>query len=80
MTAKSLILQNLSNEDSRARDINVFNAIQTPMVILAPSIAGILAAENWDYIFIVGGILTLISLLIFYLTFKKDTAILKKEY
>jgi MFS family permease len=79
MTAKSLILQNLSNEDSRARDINIFNAIQTPMIILAPGIAGILAAENWDYIFIVGGILSLISLLIFYFAFKTDTAILKKD-
>jgi MFS family permease len=79
MTAKSLILQNLSNDDSRARDINVYNAIQTPMLILAPSIAGILATENWDYTFIVGGILTLIALLIFKFTFKTDTTIIKKD-
>jgi len=44
------------------------------MVIMAPSLAGILAATSWDLIFIAGGLLYLVSLLVFLLFFKeKDT-------
>jgi len=74
MTAKSVIMQNLTDDDTRGREVNTFNAIQTPMVIMAPSLAGILAATNWDLIFIAGGLLYLVSLLVFLLFFKeKDT-------
>jgi MFS family permease len=74
MTAKSVIIQNLTEDDTRGRDVNAFNAIQTPMVIMAPSLAGILAAASWDFIFIAGGLLYLVSLLVFMLFFtEKDT-------
>jgi len=74
MTAMNVIMQNLTDDDTRGREINAFNAIQTPMVIMAPSLAGILAAASWDFIFIAGGLLYLVSLLMFLLFFKeRDT-------
>jgi hypothetical protein len=74
MTAMNVIMQNLTDDDTRGREVNAFNAIQTPMVIMAPSLAGILAAASWDFIFIAGGLLYLVSLLMFLLFFKeRDT-------
>jgi len=69
-TAMNVIMQNHTNEKTRAREFNAFNAVQTPIVIIAPSIASILAAASWDYIFIVGGLLYLVSLIVFSLVFK----------
>jgi MFS family permease len=70
MTAMSFMTQNLTDDETRARQINTFNAIQTPMTILAPGISGILAAMNWDFIFVAGGLLYIVSLFIFSLFFK----------
>jgi len=65
MTATNVIMQNLTDDEKRGRDINAFNAVQTPMTILAPSIAGFLAAASWDYIFVAGGLLYTVSLAVF---------------
>ncbi|MCW4020156.1 MAG: MFS transporter [Candidatus Bathyarchaeota archaeon] len=70
MTTMNVIMQNLTADDTRGRDINAFNAIQTPMRILAPSVAAVLAAASWDYIFIVGGLLYVVSLAMFCLFFR----------
>jgi len=70
MTAMSVMTQNLIDDETRARQINTFNAIQTPMTILAPGISGILAAMSWDYIFLAGGLLYIVSLIIFSFFFK----------
>jgi len=72
MTAMNVIVQNLTTDSRRGREVNAFDAIQTPMAIMAPSLAGILAAESWDLIFITGGLLFLFSLLVFCLFFKED--------
>ena len=71
-TATSVITQNLTDDETRLRQINTFNAIQTPLAILAPSMSGIMAAMNWDYTFLVGGILYAVSLGFFCLFFKGD--------
>lgn len=72
MTALSVLTQTLTDDETRARQINTFNAIQTPVTILAPSISGILAAMSWDYIFIAGGLLYIVSLTVFVALFKDD--------
>jgi MFS family permease len=72
MTAMSVMTQNLTDDETRARQINTFNAIQTPMTILAPGLSGILAAMSWDYIFVAGGLLYIVSLIIFSLFFKAN--------
>jgi len=71
-TATSVIVQNLVADSQRGREVNTFNAIQMPMAIMAPSLAGILAAASWDFIFIAGGLLYLFSLLVFCLFFKEN--------
>jgi len=49
------------------------------MVIMAPSLAGILAAASWDFIFIAGGLLYLVSLIMFLLFFKeRDTGAIER--
>jgi MFS family permease len=72
MTATNVMMQNLTENETRGRQINVYNAIQTPMTILAPSIAGFLAALSWDYIFIVGGLFYVVSLAFFCVFFKSN--------
>jgi len=72
MTAMNVIMQDLIPDGTRGRQSNTFNAVQTPMVIIAPSIAGILAARSWDLIFIAGGLLYVASLLVFCLFFKSE--------
>jgi len=79
MAAMNVIMQNLIPDDIRGRQSNTFNAVQTPFVIVAPSIAGILAAKRWDFIFIAGGLLYLVSLIIFYLFFKDHSQALPSE-
>lgn len=71
MTAMNVIVQNHVADSRRAREVNTFDAIQTPMAIIAPSIAGVLAAASWDFIFIVGGLFYLVSLIVFCLFFKE---------
>jgi len=71
MTAMSVIVQNHTADSRRGREVNVFDTLQTPMAIIAPSLAGILAAKSWDLIFITGGLLFLVSLLVFCLFFKE---------
>ncbi|MEM2904629.1 MAG: MFS transporter [Candidatus Bathyarchaeia archaeon] len=71
MTAMSVIVQAHTVDSRRGREINTFNALQTPVGIVAPVIAGILAAANWDLIFIAGGSLYAVSLLLFSLLFKE---------
>jgi len=73
MTATSVIVQSLTTNKRRGRDINLFNALQTPMSILAPTLASILAAANWDLIFIAGGLLFSVSLLTFKFFFKEES-------
>jgi len=70
MTAMNVIVQNLAADSRRGREVNTFNVIQTPMMIIAPSIAGVLAAASWDFIFIVGGLLFILSLAVFCFFFK----------
>jgi MFS family permease len=73
MTATSVMTQTLTDDETRARQINTFNAIQTPMTILAPGISGILAAMSWDYLFTAGGLLYIASLAIFITLFKSES-------
>jgi len=70
MTSLSVIVQNLTAEETRGREINTFNAVQIPLTILAPSIAGALASIDWDLTFLTGGLLYVISLAVFCLFFK----------
>ena len=77
MTAMSVMTQNLTDDETRTRQINTFNAIQTPMTILAPSISGMLAAISWDYTFIAGGLFYCISLAIFSIFIKGKSLIPK---
>ncbi|MBS7615163.1 MFS transporter [Candidatus Bathyarchaeota archaeon] len=72
MTAMSVMTQTLTDDETRARQINTFGAIQTPVTILAPSISGMLAAMSWDYIFVAGGLLYFVSLSIFIALFKDE--------
>jgi len=72
MTALSVIVQNLTAEETRGREINTFNAVQIPLTILAPSIAGALASINWDLTFVTGGLLYVVSLAIFCIFFKDE--------
>jgi len=74
MTALSVIVQNLTTEETRGREINTFNAVQIPLTILAPSIAGALASINWDLTFITGGLLYVISLAVFCVFFKHESS------
>jgi len=69
MTAMNVMVQNLTDDDTRGREVNAMDAIRTPMAIAAPSIAGILAAASWDLIFIAGGLLYFVSLAVFSLFF-----------
>jgi MFS family permease len=69
MTAMNVMVQNLTDDDTRGRTVNAMNAIRTPMAIAAPSIAGILAAASWDFIFIAGGLLYFASLAVFFFFF-----------
>jgi MFS family permease len=71
-TATSVMMQKLTDDETRSRQINTFNAIQTPLAILAPSMSGMLAAMSWDYTFIVGGLLYSVSLCFFCLLYKGD--------
>jgi len=71
-TATSVMTQNLTDDETRSRQINTFNAVQTPLAILAPGMSGILAAMSWDYTFLAGGILYTISLCFFCLFFKGE--------
>ena len=71
-TAMNVIVQSQAADGRRGREANTFNTIQTPMSVIAPTIAGILAAKGWDNIFIVGGLLYIVSLLIFCLFFKAN--------
>jgi predicted MFS family arabinose efflux permease len=73
MTATSVMTQTLTDDETRARQINTFNAIQTPMTILAPGISGILAAMSWDYLFIAGGLLYIASLAVFITLFRSES-------
>ena len=73
MTATSVMTQTLTDDETHARQINTFNAIQTPMTILAPSISGMLAAMSWDYIFVAGGLLYTVSLAVFITLFKNES-------
>ena len=73
MTALSVIVQNSTMEETRGREINTFNAVQIPLTILAPGIAGTLASISWDLIFVAGGLLYIISLMIFCFFFKDET-------
>jgi len=80
MTAMNVMVQNLTDDDTRGREVNAMNAIRTPMMIVAPSIAGMLAASNWDLIFIVGGLLYFVSLTVFSLLFRgRDHALALTE-
>jgi len=72
MTTMNVIVQNLTMDETRGREINTFNAIQMPINILAPSIAGALATMNWDLIFVIGGLLYAVSLAIFFFFFKAE--------
>jgi len=72
MTAMSVMVQGLTADSRRGREVNAFNAIQTPMVVMAPVLAGMLAAASWDFIFIAGGLLYLVSLLVFSIFFKEN--------
>jgi len=72
MTALSVIVQNSTAEETRGREINTFNAIQIPLTILAPSIAGVLASINWDLIFITGGLLYVASLAVFWVFLRDE--------
>lgn len=72
MTSLSVIVQNLTAEETRGREINTFNAIQIPLTILAPSIAGALASISWDLIFVTGGLFYIISLAVFCVFFKDE--------
>jgi len=74
MTASSVIVQNLAADGRRGREVNTYEAIQMPMAIMAPSIAGILASSSWDLLFIVGGLLFLVSVSVFSLFFKANIA------
>jgi MFS family permease len=75
MTATNVMMQNLTDNETRGRQINVYNAIQTPMTILAPSIAGFLAALSWDYIFVAGGLFYVVSLAFFCIFFKSNLVV-----
>jgi MFS family permease len=77
MTAMSVMTQNLTDDETRARQINTFNAIQTPMTILAPSISGMLAAMSWDYTFIAGGLFYCVSLAMFSVLLKSESLVQK---
>lgn len=70
MTAMNVMVQNLTDDDTRGREVNAMDAIRTPMAIVAPSIAGILAAASWDLIFIAGGLLYFAALATFSLFFR----------
>jgi len=78
MTAMSVMTQTLTDDETRVRQINTFSAIQTPVTILAPGISGMLAAMSWDYIFIAGGLLYIVSLSIFIALFK-DSSLKTRE-
>ena len=70
MTAMNVMVQNLTDDDTRGRQVNAMEAIRTPMAIVAPSIAGILAAASWDLIFVAGGLLYFAALAVFVLLFR----------
>jgi len=72
MTALNVMVQNLTSDETRGREINAFNAVQIPLTILAPSIAGTLASINWDLIFVTGGSFYVVSLAVFYFFFKNE--------
>jgi len=78
MTAMSVMTQTLTDDETCVRQINTFSAIQTPVTILAPGISGMLAAMSWDYIFITGGLLYIVSLSIFIALFK-DSSLKTRE-
>ncbi len=70
MTATNFMVHTLVDERRRGREANTFDVIQIFAAIASPSIAGALAMINWDYLFITGGLIFLISLIIFCLFFK----------
>jgi MFS family permease len=72
MTATNVMMQNLTDDETRGRQVNAYNAIQAPMTILAPGIAGFLAALSWDYLFVAGGLLYIVSLVFFCVFFKSS--------
>ena len=72
-TAKNVLVQRLAAEDRRGREVNAFEAVQMPVSILAPGLAGALAASSWDYTFLAGGMFFIISLCIFILFYKEVT-------
>jgi hypothetical protein len=75
----SVMTQNLTDDETRARQLNTFNAIQTPMTILAPSISGMLAAISWDYTFIAGGLFYCVSLAMFSVLLKSESLVSKSN-
>jgi len=65
------ILTQLNARDrSRGKDTNTIQLFSGVVGIIAPSLAGALITINWNLIFIVGGFLTFIGSLIFYLFYK----------
>lgn len=71
-TTQQVIVQTLARDDRRGKDVNTFSAIQNLSLIITPYLAGTLAAMNWDYIFLGGGILCLASVIFFCIFYKEE--------
>jgi MFS family permease len=70
VTAREAILQKFARDETRGKDVNTFGAIHSLTTVITPSLAGALAAANWDYIFLGGGILCLASVILFYVFYE----------
>lgn len=69
--SNQILTQLNARDDKRGKDVNTMQLLSGLVSILTPSLTGMLITIQWDLIFVIGGLLTLVAAFVIYLFYRE---------